>query len=248
MKTTIIKAVDIPDAWFQCVSALIDKGHKYTIEKGSNEGHTRLEFDFAVIEIEKPYQEPYDLMLPEIPAHLNIPNPVAAGYVEQYMPYLMTGQKQEGEDYTYGERLVQAECVIDLSWLCINQIERWIKVLKKTPNTNQAILQVGQPGDCMLIDPPCLRHIDMRVKTEWESVNGIDGLISRLHFYPYFRSWDLWGGFPANLAGIAVLQKYMADAIGVDMGGMIASSKGLHIYGYAEEIAKIRTGKQGGSW
>ncbi|MDY7032918.1 MAG: thymidylate synthase, partial [Thermodesulfobacteriota bacterium] len=70
--------------------------------------------------------------------------------------------------------------------------------------------------------------IDMRIKDEI------------LFFYPYFRSWDLWGGFPANLAAIAVLQKYMADEIGIENGPIIASSKGLHIYGYVEELAKIR--------
>ena len=74
----------------------------------------------------------------------------------------------------------------------------------------------------------CLRHIDCRIK---------DNL---LIFYPYFRSWDLWGGMPANLAGIAVLQKMMADEIGVESGPICASSKGLHIYGYVEELAKLR--------
>ena len=64
-----------------------------------------------------------------------------------------------------------------------------------------------------------------------------------LIFFPYFRSWDLWGGFPANLAGISVLQKYMADEIGVNSGSIIASSKGLHLYGYVEELAKIRANK-----
>ena len=44
-----------------------------------------------------------------------------------------------------------------------------------------------------------------------------------LHFFPYFRSWDLFAGFPANLAGIAVLQKYMADEIGIKSGPIIAS-------------------------
>jgi len=49
-------------------------------------------------------------------------------------------------------------------------------------------------------------------------------------------------GFPANLAGIAVLQKTMADEIGVKSGPICASSKGLHIYGYVEELAKLRIG------
>ena len=57
------------------------------------------------------------------------------------------------------------------------------------------ILQVGQPTDMLLQDPPCLRHIDTRIQ---------DG---KLHFYPYFRSWDLWGGFPANLGGIQLMKE-----------------------------------------
>lgn len=214
-----IYATDIPDAWFQCIDALVADGFKYDIQHGSfaNE-QTRLELDHIVVCIDFPYNDPWDLMLPKIPPHLGIPDPVANGYVEEYMPYLMTSTEKEGEDYTYGERIEE-------------QIWHWEKVLKKTPNTNQAVLQVARPSDSWLSDPPCLRHIDMRVKNEV------------LIFYPYFRSWDLWAGFPANLAGIVVLQRSMADNIGVKSGPIIASSKGLHVYGYAEELAKLRVGK-----
>ena len=93
------------------------------------------------------------------------------------------------------------------------------------------MLQVAQPDDYKLSDPPCLRHIDMRIKDDF------------LNFYPYFRSWDLWGGFPANLAGIAVLQDVMASEIGVKTGLMCATSKGLHLYGYIEDLAKLRCNK-----
>lgn len=210
--------MDIPDAWFQCISSVIDNGFKYTIEHGSFVGQTRLEFDHVVIYIERPYSEPYDSMLPQIPAHLNIPNPVANGYIEQYLPYLLTNHIEPTEQYTYGSRIYP-------------QIPYWIEVLKKTPNTNQAVLQVARHDDYMLEDPPCLRLIDMRIKD------------NTLIFYPYFRSWDLFTAFPSNLAGIAVLQKTMADEIGVKTGPIIASSKGLHIYGYVEELAKLRVGK-----
>lgn len=216
---TEIVATDIPDAWFQCVYALLDHGFKYPVQKGSFEGETRLEFDWITVAITYPYSEPYDAMLPKIPPSLGIPDPVAPGYVENYLPYLMTERKEPTEDYTYGSRL----------WF---QTLLLTEMLKKTPNTNQAILQVAQPSDIELGDPPCLRHIDIRVR------NG------SLIFYPYFRSWDLWAGFPANLAAIAVLQKYMADLIGVDTGPMIASSKGLHVYRYAEELAKVRCNKK----
>jgi len=188
---TTIKATDIQDAWFQCISRVLNVGFRYEIQHGSYVGQTRMEFDHIVVFIRHPYQEPYDLMLPKIPAALGIPDPVAPGYVEQYLPYLMTAHIETGEQYTYGSRIHK-------------QIPHWIEVLKRTPKTNQAVLQVAEPCDYLLSDPPWPSSYDMRVK---------DGA---LVFYPYFRSWDLWGGFPANLAGLAVLQKFMADEIGVD--------------------------------
>jgi len=217
LKKVSIDAVDIQDAWFQCIYEVLQKGFKYEIQHGSYIGQTRLELDHVTVFIKRPYQEPYDLMLPQIPAALNIPNPVESGYIEQYLPYLLTDHIEPSEQYTYGSRINE-------------QIPHWIEVLKITPNTNQAVLQVAQPSDYQLPDPPCLRHIDMRVKN------------NALIFYPYFRSWDLWSGFPANLAGIAVLQKIMADDIGVEVGPICASSKGLHVYGYVEDLAKLRAG------
>lgn len=216
LPVTYILASTIGDAWFQCVSKVQEVGFRYEIQQGSFVGQTRLEFDHITVQIEHPYSEPYDTMLPDIPPHLGIPNPVAPGYIEQYLPYLMTDYIEPGEQYTYGSRIVP-----QLDWL--------ITLLQKTPNTNQAVLQVAQPSDHKLSDPPCLRHIDIRVKEN-------TGLI----FYPYFRSWDLYSGFPANLAGLAVLQKYIADSLAIPVGPVCASSKGLHLYGYVEELAKLR--------
>ena len=241
MNIVTIDAVTIPDAWFQAVWAILDHGFSYEIQHGSFVGDKRLEFDYATITITHPQARPLE---PEIPPHFGIPNPVDVGYIEQYVPYLMTDAKEPGEDYTYGSRMVAGE-VIDYNSGCaglpsssyrdinhVDQIEHWIKVLKKTPNTNQAVLQVGQPSDCLLKDAPCLRHIDMRVK---------DG---RLIFYIYFRSWDLWGGFPANLGGMVHLQAYMAGQIGVEPGPFVCASKGLHLYKYVWELAELRTGKK----
>lgn len=253
---TTIMARDIPDAWFQCINELVCGDYnKYVIQQGSYVGQTRLEFDWITIQIEHPYAEPYDLMLPQIPTELNIPNPVENGYVEQYLPYIMTAHKEDTEAYTYGQRMsgfpvphaiphmlvTYKDCIdekkvednnLKRNNSMLDQITAIARVLKETPNTNQAVLQVAQPIDFLLLDPPCLRHIDMRVR---------DG---KLVFYPYFRSWDLWGGFPANLAGIAVLQHFMADLIRIETGPIIAASKGLHIYGYVEELAKIRCHKE----
>jgi len=77
----------------------------------------------------------------------------------------------------------------------------------------------------------CLRSIDTRISE------------GKLHFQVYFRSWDLWNGFPANLGAIQLLKEYMAGQIGVEDGEIIVSSKGLHLYDYIWELAKLRANK-----
>lgn len=229
LKPVFIEARDLPDAWFQCVYAILDHGYKYTIDRGSYEGQQRLEFDYITIHIKHPDVRP---LIPDIPAALGIPNPVADGYIEEYLPYLMTNMKQPNEDYTYGERLAGWEYYTKELMLpnTVNQIDEVIKMYKdKGYGTNQAVMSISMPSDILLGDPPCLRHIDTRIKDR------------KLHFMVYFRSWDLWNGMPANLGGIQMLKEYMASEIGVEDGEIIAASKGLHIYNYAFELAELRT-------
>ena len=102
MDITFIQARDIPDAWFQCVYEIMDRGYRYRIDRGSFQGQERLEFDYITVQIKYPGTRP---LIPDIPLALGIPNPVADGYIESYLPYLMTSVKQLNEDYTYGEYL-----------------------------------------------------------------------------------------------------------------------------------------------
>ena len=227
MKLEFIKARDLPDAWFQCVCKIIDSGYKYTIDRGSYEGQQRLEFDHITVHIKYPGVRP---LIPDIPPHLGIPNPVAEGYIEEYLPYLMTSKVKPDEDYTYGERLSGALYRDHGDMFEINQIEEVIKMFKVDGyGTNQACMEVGDPTDILLKDPPCLRLIDCCIKD------------NKLHFVVYFRSWDLWNGFPANLGAIQLMKEYMAMEIGVEDGEIIASSKGMHLYDYAWDLANLRT-------
>ena len=254
-----INARDLPDLWFQAVHDILDHGRKFTIDRGSYKGQTRLEYDYFIGHVRYPGTQP---LLPDIPPGCGIPNPVEEGYIyggqgykRSYLEYLMTGHKEPGESYTYGERLSRVPLRGEkLDWwrsnnseiidkrevdgkilieedgtLYLNQIEWVIDTYKKFGfRNNQMVLQVAHPSDLTLVDPPCLRSIDTRVQ---------DG---SLHFCIYFRSWDLWGGLPANLAGIQNLKEYMANEIGVSDGEMLVESKGLHLYGYAEDLAKLR--------
>jgi len=238
LKPVYIDAFDLDDAWFQCLSQILEQGHIYTITKGSYEGQKRLEFDFVTVRVKKPAHQ----IIPIIPEGMNIPAPTDMDYIQGYLSYLLTGTKTDTEDYTYGERLVApriklkqdvgGKSITQEMPLNVNQVEEVIKLYKeKGPGTNQATMEIGMPSDIKLMDPPCLRIIDTRVR------------YGKLHFILYFRSWDLWGGFPSNLGGLQLVKQYMAEEIGVDDGEIIAVSKGLHLYDYAWDLAKLRTNK-----
>ncbi len=209
MQLTAIEVKTLPEAWFQCIRTLLDKGHEYVIDRGSYAGQKRLEFDFVTVKVEFPGSKP---IVPDTPP--GIPPPATQEYIEDYLPYLMTGVKKENELYTYGE---------DIDY----QLPELIKMYREDGfGTNQACMSVGDKSSIYLEHSQCLRLIDTRVS------NG------KLHFVVYFRSWDLWGGFPANLAAIQILKEYVADEIGVKDGELIASSKGLHLYDHCWDLAK----------
>lgn len=231
MKPVYIEARDLPDAWFQCIYRIFEDEsvHEYEVEKGSFEGTKRRQFDLAVVNIGYPGTRP---LIPDIPHELAIPQPTSMEYVEEYLQYLMTDRKRENEVYTYGERLTNPKISIDGREVSfgVNPLEEVIKIYRanRLGGTNQATMEVGMPQDILLDDPPCLRLIDTRI---------MDG---RLHFVLYFRSWDLWAGFPSNLAAIQLLKEYLCQEIGVEDGTIVAISKGLHLYEYSFTLALKR--------
>ena len=213
MNISVIEARDLAEAWFLCLRKTLTEGYEYKIDRGSYAGQRRKELDFVIVQVRNPGTRP---LIPTVPQ--GVPPPTSMEYVESYLPYLMTAHKGEGEQYTYGQYLEK-------------QIPEVIRMYKEDGyNTNQAFMAVGDADSINLDDPPCLRGIDTRIR---------DG---KLHFIVYFRSWDLWAGFPSNLAAIQLLKEYMADEIRVSDGELIATSKGLHLYEYSWELARITAG------
>ncbi len=209
MNISFVDARDLAEAWFLCLGKTMAEGCEYRIERGSYAGQRRKELDMAVVRIRHPGTRP---LVPDVPQ--GVPPPSTMDYVESYLPYLMTAHKKEGEQYTYGQYLEK-------------QIAEVIRMYKEDGfNTNQAFMAVGDAQSIYLSDPPCLRSIDTRIR---------DG---KLHFVVYFRSWDLWAGFPSNLAAIQLLKEYMASEVGVEDGEIVAMSKGLHLYEYAWDLAR----------
>ncbi len=210
MNITQITARDLSEAWFLALGKALTEGREYKVERGSYAGQRRKELELAVINIHYPGSRP---LVPDVPP--GVPPPTSMEYIESYLPYLMTAHKAEGEQYTYGQYLEK-------------QIAEVIRMYKEDGyNTNQAFMAVGDAQSIYLSDPPCLRAIDTRIRD------------NRLNFIVYFRSWDLWAGFPSNLAALQLLKEYMSSEIGVADGEIVAMSKGLHIYDYAWDLARL---------
>ena len=210
MEISIIEARDLSEAWFLCLCKALTEGHDYKVERGSYSSQRRKELDFTVVRVRHPGTRP---LIPDVPQ--GVPPPTSMKYIESYLPYLMTAHKAEGEQYTYGQFLEK-------------QIAEVIRMYREDGhNTNQAFMAVGDSQSICLSDPPCLRAIDTRIRDD------------KLNFIVYFRSWDLWAGFPSNLAALQLLKEYMSSEIGVGDGEIIASSKGLHLYEYAWDLAKL---------
>lgn len=201
-----IKERTIEGAWRTALWHCARHGYNYVVEKGSYEGQVRRQLNFLVAIIEEPYLRPLAVTLPE---HLGIPAPTDNERIEKYFyEYLITDTKTDKEDYTYGQYIsLQVPLVIEL-------------LNFSKGNTNQACITVGDGQSIILKDPPCLRVIDFKV---------VDG---SLEMSVFFRSWDLFAGFPENIGGLQLLKEYVLMHLNfpVQDGKIIAYSSGAHIY------------------
>jgi thymidylate synthase len=214
METIYIPAGDLSDAWFQCIKKVVNRGYEYTIDKGSYEGSKRKEFDMVIVHIARPWERPLTPFTPE-----GVPAPTTDDAIHEYLLYLMSDDKKPDELYTYGEDIApQIQMVID-------------RYKEYGHENNQLCMSVGNRDSINLEHSQCLRLIDTRIR------------YGALHFIVYFRSWDLYAGFPVNLGGIQLLKEYMASEIGVEDGEIIAFSKGLHLYEHFWSLADSVCGK-----
>lgn len=206
-----IQARDLGEAWWLLIREIFKRGRSYTIDRGSHQGGTRLEFEFVTVQVAYPGTRP---LVPQVPD--GAPAPTNQDYIDEYMSYWMTDDPpKENEQYTYGQDIYP-------------QYAEAVRIYKEDGyNTNQVTMSVGSRESIKLEHSQCLRLIDTRI---------MDG---RLVFFVTFRSWDLYGGFPSNMAALQLIKESMASEIGVADGELIGISKGLHLYGHSLEMAKL---------
>lgn len=227
----IIKATTINDAWHQAVYLCWKNGYDYKIDSGSYQGQIRRQFDFFACEISHPETRPLAIQFPE---QMSIPAPNNENQIQDYAAnYLLNSEVNRKETYTYGSRMLAwFTGKYDSTWKKyprnFNQLEWVINHFKKYPGNNHCTLSIPRGDDLLLPHAPCLRTVDLKI------VNG------RLEITVYFRSWDLWGGFPTNLGGFQIFNEFVAQEIGIPTGKIYAASAGLHLYEMYFNVVKIR--------
>jgi thymidylate synthase len=246
-------ATSIEHAWYSALDMVMTKGRKYLISSGSFE-KTYRKTSPLVIEIHNPGTRP---LAPLMPEGSSISPPTTEEAIHKYVESLISPEKQPGQHYTYGQ---------DLSW----QIEEVIKYFKKYGfNTACCQMPVGRPESIFFynrdIDYDEMIIVKDRAtgKVEWtrcisnswnkdekeevstQCLRSVDVWIenNKLYFWCYFRSQDLWGGFPENYGGLQLVKEYMAGMLGIEDGPMIASGKDIHVYEYAWLTAFMRLRK-----
>jgi thymidylate synthase len=227
---TGVLANDLDGAWYEVIKNCFDPNHakKYVIDKGSFEGHTRYQLHSLILQVNFPETRPLSPIMP-----VGVESPSTDEYIEQYFgEYIMNPNKATNEEYAYGQFIYP-------------HLDNIIEMLTKTPNTNQAVINIGEAlttdGDLYEIvpkvyeNPPCLRCIT------WQYENG------KLSLHTFWRSWDVFSGLPTNLGGMQLLNEYIADSCGYETGKMYAYSSGAHVYEYAKPVVETRFGR-GFNW
>lgn len=130
--------------------------------------------------------------------------------LEQYRQEMLDGIldfeiKRGNWAYTYHNRM---------EW----QIPNVIAELRRNPHTRRAVIDVRSADDVRSDDPACLQHIQYFIR---------DG---KLHCKVLFRSNDACKATFMNAFALIMLQKRIADELGVEVGTYTHRANSFHCY------------------
>lgn len=141
-------------------------------------------------------------------------------YVQEMLDGILDFEVERGNwTYTYHMRMGE-------------QVDFVIRELKRNPETRRAVIDVRTPDDIDSADPACLQHLQYFIR------NG------KLDCIVLFRSNDACEATFMNAFALIMLQKKIADAVGVEVGSYVHRANSFHAYekdwnmldGYVERI------------
>jgi len=142
--------------------------------------------------------------------------------VEHYKEEFLSSECPPGVSYTYGQRIYA------FGPNKVNQAEIMIKKLQNDPNDRGAV--------AILYDPWHDNQLDVEVPLEKGFRNPCLVLIQstikdgKLELTGFFRSNDMFNGWPENAVGLRAFQGWMAKRLGRPVGSLTTVSMRAHIY------------------
>lgn len=160
--------------------------------------------------------------------------PCGAEMLKEYCMEMLDGIKDFALErglwpYTYHDRYA-------------TQIPAVIEELTRNPQSRRAVMVIARPEDIHSDDPPCLQHIQFFIRATPKYPNG------QLDCKVLFRSNDAARATFMNAFALIMLQKRIADALGVPVGTYVHRANSFHAYEgnweqlekYAADIAEHR--------
>lgn len=124
--------------------------------------------------------------------------------------------------YTYHDRIVNYpidNTIKAPNQISLNQIDFVINELKRNPSSRRAVMLIRDPSiDAFDGDPACLQHIQYFIRED------------KLHCKVLFRSNDACKANFMNMFALILLQKRIADALGVEVGTYTHRANSFHCY------------------
>ena len=165
--------------------------------------------------------------------------------LEQYRQEMLDGildfEVEKGNwAYTYHDRMVNYPMTWKTTYSLdthtiitdnsINQIDFVINELKRNPSSRRAVVLVRDPSvDTNSDDPACLQHIQYFIRN------------NKLHCKVLFRSNDACKASFMNMFALIMLQKRIADELGIELGTYVHRANSYHCYEKDYEMLKNYT-------
>lgn len=227
MKEIFIQDITLPQAYHHALEILEQEGQ---VVNCPDYNTTQKEVSMT-IQIMEPLKEP---MISKL---------FIGGYreLQQYVMEMRDGildfEVRKGNwKYTYHDRIVNYDDTEEYPWTTgLNQLDFVTQELKRNPDSRRAVIDIRSNRDDMYSnDPACLQHIQFFIRD------------NVLHMKVLFRSNDACKAAFMNMFALIMIQKYVADKLGIEVGTYTHRANSFHCYerdfdmlhGYVNRILK----------
>lgn len=223
---TVFEARTVNEAWekgFEALRAQAEKGY----QAGSRDGAVVGEICDAVFCIEDPTRNIVTSPIRKMPMRYAIGELAwylsGSNHVRDIAPFAKKWEEISDDgihnNSAYGWRIFDK--------FNFNQWEHVKAMLKKDPNSRQAVIHIKDADNTPTKDTPCTVYLQFLLR---------DG---KLNLSVHMRSNDIWMGVPYDMFSFTFLQMKMAMELGVDIGQYTHYAGSLHVYARDYQTAEM---------